>query len=93
MGEGVLFPQIRCGAGAFVVVVALVVLEEVVGEVIEVVVVEVEAVASARGPDDFLVLAAAALFNLTLKYFQLFFSNFYIFVTMRMTKICSTFSI
>ena len=41
MGEGVLFPQIRCGAGAVVVVVALVVLEEVVGEVIEVVVVEV----------------------------------------------------
>ena len=60
-----------------VVVVVLVVLAEVVGEVIEVVAVEVEAGASARGLDDFLVLAAAALFNVTLKYFLLFFSNFY----------------
>ena len=41
----------------------IVVLAEVVGEVIEVVAVEVEAGASARGPDDFLVLAAAALFS------------------------------
>ena len=46
-----------------VVVVVVVVLAEVVGEVIEVIVVEVEAGASARGLDDFLVLAAAALFS------------------------------